>query len=1172
MYLQSIEIDGFKSYARPGVLDNFDKEFNAITGLNGSGKSNILDAICFVLGISNLTHVRCQKMDDLVFKQGQAGVTRASVTLTFNNSNKAASPIGYENDDIIRVSRSVVVNGRPSISINGHTCTMVKVQDMFRSVGLNINNPHFLIMQGRIAKVLNMKPKELLGMVEEAAGTTLYESKKEHANKQLKEKLVRIEGIEEIFEKEINPQVEKLKKDREKYYSHQRLEKRAKLASERLLAYKYCDAKANIEKSSKGIENRANEIAECDNVIGNMEKQLEDINNEVGHLRKFLSSGPTEEENKLQKEFRAVSDELCVMQDKKDRLEESQKQMLKDIKNIEAQNEKDRNEVERLKEELKNAHSKVGSDAERRSQLEDIIKVNREKLSNLACDVVDNGEGEKVSLKALVGDLSTKLSAAKTENYKLDSEKSVLKKAVVGLEKDLKQMGNDNKRLENDLEKAKVSCERISKQLEEIPFNKERFSQLSDRKDELESSYNSAKSNYNNSESRVGYDIHPHDPRNTIDKRKVYGPVGYLIDVKDEKFLSALEIAGGGSFRNIVVEDSDTATSILKTKLPRRVSFLPLRDLKSRVIHPKKLQAAQSIGGSSNVWLALDLISYDPKYRVAMEYVFGNILVCSSADVAKRVCFNRDVSTRCVTLDGDDYNPSGILTGGSSRQASGTILRAILSVRRSKESMDKIFSDLQNVNDEYTALSKHQAAYRVLEERLNVETYKLQEIKQLIENSKLFYTKSQLEKSKKRLVEIEEELIEGAKRVEDISKRLEEAKENEKNSNAFKEREKNSAKKAIDEAQKELELSKQRFMNAEAIIENLKNEIESYEVSIKSESERIVKMTEATERYAAEMDELDSPLKELIKKKEEKENLLNEYINGRRDKERAMNSKMTEIDEKTSDIEKLKLERKQKELKLASATENLNKLTNFINELEQKHPFILSSKEHFGVVGTNFDFSGTTYERLCSENEKAEKDLEESSKNVNKKCLQALASFEEKYNSLEARRATVKEDSEKLTRAIDELEKKKIETLQKACKKVNVDFNNIFTELLPGTEVRLVGVEGDVLNGLEVKIAFNGKWKKSLSELSGGQRSLIALSLILAMLKFSPAPLYILDEVDAALDLSHTQNIGQMIKREFKESQFIIVSLKDGMFSNANVLYRTKFVDGSSTVMRMESK
>jgi len=134
---------------------------------------------------------------------------------------------------------------------------------------------------------------------------------------------------------------------------------------------------------------------------------------------------------------------------------------------------------------------------------------------------------------------------------------------------------------------------------------------------------------------------------------------------------------------------------------------------------------------------------------------------------------------------------------------------------------------------------------------------------------------------------------------------------------------------------------------------------------------------------------------------------------------------------------------------------------------------------------------------------------------------------------------------------------------------VNIEFGKIFSSVLPGAQACLKQTNvDDITAGLEICVAFNGLWKDSLEELSGGQRSLVALSLVLAMLLFNPVPLYILDEVDAALDLSHTQNIGKMLKQHFKQSQFIVVSLKDGMFSNANVLFRTKFVDGSSAVTR----
>jgi len=134
---------------------------------------------------------------------------------------------------------------------------------------------------------------------------------------------------------------------------------------------------------------------------------------------------------------------------------------------------------------------------------------------------------------------------------------------------------------------------------------------------------------------------------------------------------------------------------------------------------------------------------------------------------------------------------------------------------------------------------------------------------------------------------------------------------------------------------------------------------------------------------------------------------------------------------------------------------------------------------------------------------------------------------------------------------------------------VNVDFGSIFSTLLPNTDAKLDPQEGlPVEEGLIVKVAFNGVWKQSLLELSGGQRSLVALSLVLSLLRFNPAPVYILDEIDAALDLEHTQNIGAMIRTHFTQSQFLVVSLKEGMFNHANVIFRTLFVDGVSTITR----
>lgn len=184
--------------------------------------------------------------------------------------------------------------------------------------------------------------------------------------------------------------------------------------------------------------------------------------------------------------------------------------------------------------------------------------------------------------------------------------------------------------------------------------------------------------------------------------------------------------------------------------------------------------------------------------------------------------------------------------------------------------------------------------------------------------------------------------------------------------------------------------------------------------------------------------------------------------------------------------------------------------------------------------------------------------------------MSMIENVEKKETSLKTMVKTIEKDKNKIVNTINKLNGYKRDTLNTTYQKVSKDFGAIFADLLPGSFAKLVPIDMmDVTKGLEVKVKLGQVWKESLVELSGGQRSLIALSLIMALLQFKPAPMYILDEVDAALDLSHTQNIGHLIKTRFKGSQFIVVSLKEGMFTNANRVFRTRFQDGTSIVSVM---
>nr|WCZ58682.1 structural maintenance of chromosomes protein SMC-2 [Seculamonas ecuadoriensis] len=283
-----------------------------------------------------------------------------------------------------------------------------------------------------------------------------------------------------------------------------------------------------------------------------------------------------------------------------------------------------------------------------------------------------------------------------------------------------------------------------------------------------------------------------------------------------------------------------------------------------------------------------------------------------------------------------------------------------------------------------------------------------------------------------------------------------------------------------------------------------------------------------------------------------------------------MNKLNQRKDRKSRKLTELELELKRVEHKTARAEKDVKDARATVDAIARANPWIEADKQFFGRAKTDFDFEARN-PRQAKERLATIKDAQgRLAKTINKKVLTMFDKAEQEYRDLMNKKETVERDQQKITAAITELDEKKKEVLRSTHARVNRDFGSIFSTLLPGTNAKLEAPEGmEVFEGLQVRVAFGDTWKESLTELSGGQRSLLALSLILALLLFKPAPVYILDEVDAALDLSHTQNIGRMLKNHFKNSQFIVVSLKEGMFNNANVIFRTKFVNGQSTVTRI---
>ncbi|KAH9616078.1 hypothetical protein KSS87_006594 [Heliosperma pusillum] len=1143
MHIKEVCLEGFKSYATRTVIPGFDPFFNAITGLNGSGKSNILDSICFVLGITNLQQVRASNLQELVYKQGQAGITKATVSIIFDNSDRNRSPLGYEDSPEITVTRqgsmvhllrkyndfhgielveigdafefhwlikltlwrllSIVVGGRNKYLINGHLAQPSRVQNLFHSVQLNVNNPHFLIMQGRITKVLNMKPPEILSMLEEAAGTRMYETKKESALKTLEKKQSKVDEIDKLLDQEILPALEKLRKERTQYSQWANGNVELDRLKRFCIAYEYVQAEKIKDSAVHEVEQVKAKITEVDTNAHKMKAELQEMDTKVSELTAEKEASMGGEIKTLQQKVDALANELVketsVLRNKEDTISTEKKNADKIKKNIE--------ELKQSVEERAAAVKKAedgAADLRRRAQelSKDLDDSEKEYQGVLAGKNSQNDEkcmeDQLADAKAAVGNVEIELKQLKTQIS--HNEKELKEKNAQFMSK-----RDEATALEKELSTRKREVEDVTKALESLPYKEDQNQRMDALHQERGTELNEVQKlkdkirGLNAQLANVEFTYR--DPSRNFDRSKVKGVVAKLIKIKDGSTMTALEVVAGGRLFNVVVDTETTGKQLLQNgDLRRRVTIIPLNKIQAYVISPHKEQAATKLS--------------------AMEYVFGSTFVCKTREAAVKVAFNKegnvDVREPCVTLEGDIFQPSGLLTGGS-RRGGGELLGRLCALAEAESDLNAHLKRLSEIEAEIGQLLPLQKNFTELNNQLKLKEYEFELFKGRAEQNE------------------HHKLGELLKKIEqDLSGARSSLKAKQEDHQKF-------VKKmaALGKSIKELDSSREsRLKDLEKRIKVLKAQMQSASKDLKgheNQREKLIMEVDAVAEECAslesQLDSLVTQIQSLVSEVDEQKIKVASIKKNHDQTESDLNSARLKLKECDSQISHILKEQQKLQSKISDATLERKKMENEVRRMEEeqkdcslkvaklieKHAWIASEKQLFGRKGSDYDFSSRDPHEARVELERLQ--TEQSG---------YIAKFKAKF-----------------------------------------DFGSIFSTLLPGTTAKLEPPEGGTfLDGLEVRVAFGGVWKQSLSELSGGQRSLLALSLILALLLFKPAPLYILDEVDAALDLSHTQNIGRMIKSHFPHSQFIVVSLKEGMFNNANVIFRTKFVDGVSTVQR----
>ncbi|KAM0935809.1 putative structural maintenance of chromosomes protein [Dioscorea sansibarensis] len=1170
MYIKEICLEGFKSYATRTVVSGFDPFFNAITGLNGSGKSNILDSICFVLGITNLQQVRATNLQELVYKQGQAGITKATVSIVFDNSDRSRSPLGYEDCPEITVTRQIVVGGRNKYLINGHLAQPSRVQTLFHSVQLNVNNPHFLIMQGRITKVLNMKPPEILSMLEEAAGTRMYEMKKEAALRTLEKKQGKVDEIDKLLDQEILPALEKLRKERMQYMQWANGNAELDRLKRFCVAYEFVQAEKVRDSAVSEVVQIKSRITELEDYTGRLKAEVQEMENKISALtaEKEAKMGGDMAilSEKVDALSRSLVKETSVMTNLEESLRTEEASAQKILMSIE--------DVKRSMGERDSAVNKVDDGASGlKKRVEDLTKdldeCEREFQGVLAGKSSRNDEkcleDQLRDAKAAVGETETALKQLQTKISHSENELKEKRELLTSKREEAASVENELNLRKEELENLRTTLASITYEEGQMEaLEKERTNELGmvqQLKDEIRIL----------SGQLVNVQFSYRDPVANFDRSKVKGVVAKLIKVKDSSTMTALEVAAGGKLYNVVVDTENTGKQLLQNgDLRRRVTIIPLNKIQSYTVPLSVQQAAARLVGEGNAELALLLIGYEDEVKRTMQWLMclESTFVCRGADAAKEVAFTRNISTPSVTLEGDIFQPSGLLTGGS-RRGGGELLKELHVLAEVESKLSLHQERLTEVNDKIAMLSPLQKKFMHLKSQVELKAYDFSLFQRRAEQNEHHKLAELVKKLERDLQEAkagseEKQLLYGkcVAQVAVLEKGIKE--QGSLRETRLKDLEKKikSLKSEIQSASKQLkacENERERLLLEKAadIDEHskLENQLATLEGQISALTEALNKRKNEVSYLKQEFDKAEAELKRSREQMKECDSRISYIVKEQQKLQQRLSDANLERKKMENEVKRMEMEQKDCSLK--------------VDKLLEKHGWIATEKQLFGKSGTDYDFSTSDPYKSRAELDKLQAEQSSLEKRVNKKVMAMFEKAEDEYNDLISKKNIIENDKAKIKMVIEELDEKKKETLKVTWIKVNKDFGSIFSTLLPGTMAKLEPPEGSsFLDGLEVRVAFGSVWKQSLSELSGGQRSLLALSLILALLLFKPAPLYILDEVDAALDLSHTQNIGRMIKAHFPHSQFIVVSLKEGMFNNANVLFRTKFVDGVSTVTR----
>jgi len=1139
---------GFKSFANKTEI-LFGTGFNCILGPNGSGKSNVLDALCFVLGKASAKGLRAEKSANLIYNGGKTKnpAKTGEVTIAFDNS----TGIFGDGFDELVITRIVMVSGQSKYKVNGKNSSRQEILDILSRDKINPNG-YNIILQGDINHLIEMSTNERRGIVEEIAGISIYEEKKEKAMRELTrvdEKLNEADIV--LAERKIY--LKELKKERDQAQKFKELDEKIKRNKVTLLTLK----KERKDEELKGLESRLtkhhDELSKINEKSKKLQSEIQERKKGIDAINAEVERRGEKEQVKLHKEVEALKVDLAVNRQRVETL-------VGELEKLEQR----RDELVRTNKDL---FDKIKLIEQERQDIQKRIAAREESVKKLDVRIAEFRKKHNVEDAAKIDE---RIDALDKEAEKLQEESAKFREQQQEL---LRQKDKAEIRLEQIDEKiAKVAdiAKEHKKELDQLKEKKKRFKQTTKELNgaltedsSLAAQLQTARgkvlskqeelAKLKGQQSSIMERIAGGNAISAILELKrngtikgIHGTVSSLGKVQ-EQYALALEIAAGGRINSIVVETDDVAAKCIRHLRDNKLgvaTFLPMNKLRV----PEKRAAVKK--GGAILGLATDLVEHDAQYAKVFTYVFGSTVVVDTIDSARRIGVGK---ARMVTLKGDLIETSGAMQGGfrnRDRRSAGF---------QQKETSERIERLEQELADQQAVLSKLEAKRSENEGLIQ----RLRELKATLEGEIIKTEKSlhldaddagvdkdEKKRLQKEVASLSKKLDDTIALVSEQTMRLGRLKvEKQKlrdqitslrsptvlaEMNTFEEK-KQELRNEINDLQGQLRGSDSEVKNilgpetekVQGILKQQEKERKGFEEE-KTKLESLIAKQELQlqEKEKAEQ-KFFSQFKELFTKR----NRLSEEIQQRENDLRSQSEKAKDLESKNTSIS---LEIARLKAEIAGVLEELK-------QYEGHEPYKTGEKSEEEIL-----LEVREFERLV-----------QSIGAVNMKALQIYEQVEREYNELIVKKEKLGAERGDVLVMINEIDAKKKELFMKTFEVVNQNFKHFFDQLSKKGDafLELEDANDPFNGGLTMKVKLTGKKFLDIRSLSGGEKSMTALAFLFAVQEHEPASFYIMDEVDAALDKHNSELLAKLVRKYCDRAQYVIISHNDGVISEADNLY-----------------